>query len=165
MLLIRNRSKQIIVGPMEPIQNAQHATIKALDRRYRVKGHEGGQSDAGKLAVTPTNRTSFHLRGTYLTMPINSTRRDKRSCNCSTERLVLRKKTADTSWRRRKSSRISCARRKIGLRSWKRRSMLIRNEPNALNNGCTAFARRLKIDFSRQDDGRHSMQRAGVLRA
>src|SRR3974390_2399338 len=48
---------------------------------------------------------------------------------------------------RRKGFRISCARPKIGLQSWKRRSALIRNEPSALSNGSIASTPKLRIDF------------------
>src|SRR5262249_4090208 len=65
----------------------------------------------------------------------------------STERLELRKKTADARWRRRKSFGISCAQLKTGLRSWKQRSLLIRKEPAGPSSGSIAFTRRLKIDF------------------
>ena len=83
----------------------------------------------------------------HLTEPINSTKQARRSCKCSTERPVLPKKTADTHWKRRKGSRISCARLKIGLRSWKRRSPLIRRAPSGLSSGSIASTQRLKIDF------------------
>jgi hypothetical protein len=45
------------------------------------------------------------------------------------------------------SSRINSARPKIGLRSWKRRSLLIRKELSGLSGGFIASTRRLKIDF------------------
>ena len=79
--------------------------------------------------------------------PINSTKQVRRSCKYSTERLELRKKTADARWRRRKSFGISCAQLKTGLRSWKQRSLLIRKEPAGPSSGFIAFTRRLKIDF------------------
>jgi len=62
------------------------------------------------------------------------------------KRPALQKKTVDTRWRRHRSSRINCARPKLGLRSWKQRSLLIGTEPSGLSSGCTVSTRRLKID-------------------
>jgi hypothetical protein len=64
-----------------------------------------------------------------------------------TERPALQKKTADTLWRWRRGSRINCARPKIELRSWKRRSLLVRKELSGLSSGFIGSTRRLKIDF------------------
>jgi hypothetical protein len=47
-----------------------------------------------------------------LTAPINSTKQGRRSCKCCTERPALRRRTADTRWRRRRNFRTSCGRPK-----------------------------------------------------
>jgi hypothetical protein len=46
-----------------------------------------------------------------------------------------------------RNSRISFARPKVGLRSWRARLRLIRRNPSALNNGSTKSTRRLRTDF------------------
>src|SRR5215475_19227 len=79
------------------------------------------------------------IESQHLATSINSTKQVRRSCDCSTERLALRKKAADTRWRRRKGSHISCTQSKIGLRSWKQRSRRTVTEPSAQNNGSIAF--------------------------
>ena len=58
--------------------------------------------------------------------------------------------TADTRsvWRR--SFRISCARLKIEMRSWKQRSPLISKERTGPSNGSIASTPKLKIDFFRR---------------
>ena len=59
-------------------------------------------------------------------------------------------KTADTRLVWRRSFRISCARLKIGLRSWKRRSPLISKERPGPSSGSIASTPKLKIDFFRR---------------